>query len=236
MIKEAIEKILSLAPPTTIMSDYYSTVKLFPILEPRPEPLNVHTLSSVVDYVQKILGAEIDPVHNGMFLSIISPDTVVVESELFGYHQQRIVFLRASLAHNDYPYDKFIPLEDFIVRVQAHFVQDDMTAAILRVVGNITDNNSVQIQDDGVTQQVTAKTGIARVASVPLPNPVTLSPYRTFTEILQVPSKFVLRIKSNQSGIGCALFDADGGMWQSLAVERIYAFLQHRLPDTRILR
>ena len=67
--------------------------------------------------------------------------------------------------------------------MQAQFVQCDNVAAILRVVGNITATAEHKTLDDGVSQTVTARTGIAKIENAVVPNPVVLSPYRKFIEI-----------------------------------------------------
>lgn len=42
------------------------------------------------------------------------------------------------------------------------------------MVSSINEENSVQTQDDGVTQRVTAKTGVVTVGNVNVPNPLIL--------------------------------------------------------------
>ena len=51
-----------------------------------------------------------------------------------------------------------------------------------------------------------------------VPNPVKLQPFRTFHEISQPEIAFVFRMKNSQSGVSCALFEADGGAWKFNAV------------------
>jgi len=51
-------------------------------------------------------------------------------------------------------------------------------------------------------------TGVAAVENINLPNTVTLKPFRTFAEVSQPESEFVLRLKE---GNRVGLFEADGG-------------------------
>ena len=105
---------------------------------------------------------------------------------------------------------------------------------MLSILGNITHEAEIRVEDDGVTQSVTARAGIARVAQVDLPNPVTLQPYRTFVEVEQPESQFVLRIKADPENklepIKCALFPADGNRWKAVAAQNIKEWLEVSIP------
>lgn len=59
---------------------------------------------------------------------------------------------------------------------------------------------------------------------------VRLSPYRTFREIAQPESQFLLRIKTGDNGaVQAALFEADGGAWRNEARLRIAAYLKEHI-------
>jgi hypothetical protein len=121
-----------------------------------------------------------------------------------------------------------------IIFLPSCFVENNDKAKILKIVGNIKDKAVRQYGDDGITQQVTAKTGLALVEDVPVPNPVMLAPFRTFMEVEQPESKFVFRMKRGDDGPECALFEADGGAWKLEAMKRIKAYLQAELDGTGI--
>ncbi|MNW60692.1 hypothetical protein D3C74_386970 [compost metagenome] len=70
----------------------------------------------------------------------------------------------------------------------------------------------------GMTQSVVAKTGVATVEDVKVPNPVLLAPYRTFVEVEQPESSFVFRMKDGPSA---ALFEADGGAWRNDVIANV---------------
>ncbi len=117
------------------------------------------------------------------------------------------------------------------------FVVNDDRERVLKLVGNIKEENVRQTGDDGVTQSVTARSGIARVEDVPVPNPVTLMPYRTFREVSQPTSDFILRLRSGRNGDmpTCALFEADGGAWKLRAIQSIAAYLQENTEGITII-
>ena len=64
-----------------------------------------------------------------------------------------------------------------------------------------------------------------------VPNPVTLRPYRTFTEVTQPESEFVFRMKDDSMSVYCALFEADGGAWKREAMKNIKEHLEVELVD-----
>jgi hypothetical protein len=233
MIREAIEKILSLAPPTRVeMGERtFFDRKLVPDLLPEPKTLTIHTLSGIKDYLKENPdGLDL----NTVLLHVLSPTEVNLFSRLTGPFEQRKEFLAAQHLMPTFQFDKYMDIETFIVELQAKFVQDETTAAILQLVGTISDEIIATYADDGVTQGVTAKTGLGRVEQRAVPNPVTLRPFRTFNEIEQVPGRFVLRLRSGVAAgarPSVALFEADGGAWQLEAIRRIQHWLRTAVPE-----
>ena len=55
---------------------------------------------------------------------------------------------------------------------------------------------------------------------------------RTFSEIEQPESNFVLRVDRDAN---IALFEADGGAWKNAAVARIRDYLKWRLSDCPVV-
>jgi hypothetical protein len=82
--------------------------------------------------------------------------------------------------------------------------------------------------DDGVSQAIQAKVGVATVATVQVPNPVVLAPFRTFVEVDQPESELIFRM---QNGPRCALFEADGGAWKLTAMRNIKDYLHAALEQ-----
>lgn len=93
--------------------------------------------------------------------------------------------------------------------------------------------------DDGMTQIVEARQGIALVGDVAVPNPVMLTPFRTFRDVLQPSSLFVIRLQTGKAAGGlpeAAIFEADGGAWRLTAISRVRDWLVEHLPkDTPVL-
>jgi hypothetical protein len=138
-------------------------------------------------------------------------------------------------ALEQYPFERYLDLETFIVALQSRFVQDETTTALLKLVGNVSGEAVANFSDDGVTQKVLAKTGIVRVEEAAVPNPVMLAPYRTFLEVRQPASRFIYRLKQEGAGIKCALIEADGGNWKLEAIALIRDWLKEALPEEIVI-
>lgn len=197
-----------------------------------PDALVFGTLESLVEYLDGNRDG-LDPLK---LLVHVRYDLVRVLGPAFGSFAQRAEHARASLAalldeERGFPFGQWVDPETFTIDLQRHFVPSDALAAILRVVGNIRDESVRQVQDDGTTQTVRTKQG-PMLAEVDVPNPVSLAPYRTFREVEQPESRFVLRVRKGEEGElpTCALFLADGGRWKLVAAERVRDWLDARVP------
>jgi hypothetical protein len=92
--------------------------------------------------------------------------------------------------------------------------------------------------DDGLTQEVSIKRGVSGALKehVSLKPIVKLSPYRTFREVEQVESEFLLRARLNKDEAPTvALFEADGGAWINQATENVVLYIQSLVTDIPVI-
>jgi hypothetical protein len=71
--------------------------------------------------------------------------------------------------------------------------------------------------------------GIALVGTENIKPIVPLRPYRTFQEVEQPESEFLVRIREGKQENEIGLLEADGGMWKLAARQTVKAYLQERL-------
>lgn len=196
-----------------------------------PEALGVYTLGAVRDYLnanRDALALESVAVH------VVSPQVVRVVSRLGDLARKREEYLQAT-ANNltDGFLGKFMLIDEFIVGLQTRFEDSPTRADVLKLFGTVKHEGVKTLADDGVTQTVTAKAGVVLANDVAVPNPVTLTPYRTFREVRQPPSPFALRVNGSTTGaLSVGLFEADGGAWRIAAVEAVRGWLAAELPPT----
>jgi hypothetical protein len=210
----------------------YSSKKLYEITPEDPSQLpsqaamKSFTLQSIVDYV-KTHG--ITPAA-GVVAHVLDHSKVELVTLPAGHYKQRDLFLTAI---SEWPvglkFGSWLDNETFMIQLQALYLETDERDRAAKLIGNIRTEASVGTEDDGVTQRIEAKTGVARVSTVDVTNPFTLAPFRTFREISQPESPFILRVRQ---GGDAALFEADGGSWKLTAIQRIRDWLVAELPET----
>lgn len=88
--------------------------------------------------------------------------------------------------------------------------------------------NIVSTNDNGVTQTVEARQGVALNALIEIKPRVMLRPFRTFLEVEQPESEFLLRVDPDE-GIG--FFEADGGIWKLEAKKNIADYFLKNMGD-----
>lgn len=227
-----VERITRAAAGHTVEIDgkVYSTTPLHDPRKPSPEPktLRFWMLQGLVAY---LLAEALDEARD-CFVHVVNACHVQVVSGLFGEFRQRQVLAEAVYDPPvGLPFGQFMHPEQFTIGLQACFVPTEGRTAVLATTGSLAAQAVQQLDDDGVSQQVTVKTGAVRLAERKVPNPVMLSPMAAFPEVEQVERPFVLRLRGGgDSGPPmCALFEADGGAWERTAVERIAEWLCERL-------
>ncbi|MEH7503265.1 hypothetical protein V7152_14850 [Neobacillus drentensis] len=227
MLKEALQYLIQLGNVDTleIGTQTFSTQKLQLVPEDTPNALQVRSLSGLVDYL--ISGFDMDELSKTKMIHIISP-TEVIAFSTFNRDYQRNEYIKASAMLPSFSFDRWYDSEEFNIKLQSAFCPNNDRDIMLQVVGNIREENVRQVGDDGVSQAVQAKVGVATVATVQVPNPVILAPFRTFVEVGQPESEFIFRMKNGPS---CALFEADGGAWKLAAMRNIKEFLQAALES-----
>jgi len=236
MLKEALEYLVKLGN-TELFYEHgqvFSTQKLYPVERPTAEPIIVRSLSGFVDYLKSgfdrinyVNDVDFEALPPRLMVHVKSPVEVIAFDAL-NEDMNRNYLIQAKALLPDIDFDRWYDPENFIIKLQSCFVKTPDRDIMLKVVGNIKEENVNSFGDDGVSQSVVAKTGVATVAEVVVPNPVRLKPYRTFVEIDQPESEFIFRM---QNGPRCALFEADGGAWKLEAMRNIRDYLEERLEQ-----
>lgn len=230
MIKEALQYIVGMKAPTKmeIEGETYSDKELFRISHnPKAAKIHMTTLTSLVEYIK----SNVDVMSEKMIVHVEDPKTVTLYSQLdFDRVREYMVEVNAQIP--DFQYGRYMGHESFLIALQSKFIPNDDRDLLLKFTGTVENGTVTQYGDDGVTQKATIKTGIATKGDAIVPNPVHLRPFRTFIEVEQPESAFVFRMKQSEcSGVECAIFEADGGAWKSVAMRNIKEYLKYELAD-----
>lgn len=133
---------------------------------------------------------------------------------------------------------KFLSQEQFMIWAGANLADGPEKRELLAIVGGLVaaDVREVSSNDSGVAQQVqlTAKVSLNTIKTV---KPIwTLRPNRTFSDVEQPESQFLLRLKNGSGDIPeVALFEADGGRWEMDAAKNIAEFLAEQDKESTVL-
>ena len=119
-------------------------------------------------------------------------------------------------------------MQDADTELRSLYIPNEGTDYLLKLLGSITSESKVTSSDNGVTQAVEAKSGISLMQKVDIRPRVSLKPFRTFIEVEQPESLFLLRI-SGSGEIG--LYEADGGVWKLEATRNVAAYFEKELKD-----
>ncbi|MDC96651.1 hypothetical protein D1656_15205 [Listeria monocytogenes] len=222
MLQEAIEYIVGLKNRKEVVmveDRKWIDTDLTEVKDPLATQLCISTLTGLVDYIRSNFdGQEKCLVH------VVSP----TEVELLGLlnkQQNRNKFVCAEAIIPNFSYDSFYDTETLNIKLQSMFLTTLDRDIILQAIGNISEENVKNTGDDGISQVVEIRQGIKK-NDVLVPNPVTLTPIRTFSEVEQPSSQFVFRMKDGPFG---AVFEADGKSWRNEAILNIANYLKAEL-------
>ena len=185
--------------------------------------VEVTTLSGLADLVKSLDERD----DEGLYVQVKSPTKVTVFGHLDEYGR-REQLIQATAMIPEIRYSSFLDQEQMNISLQSQFEETKDRNILLKVIGNLKEEAVRNASDDGVSQAVTIKTGVASVGDVKVPNPVGLAPYRTFNEVTQPTSSFVFRMRE---GMQSAIFEADGGAWELEAMNNIKNFLTKNLEE-----
>lgn len=226
--KEALEFLINEGeekdPIVETSQGIFTKTSLKRVTAAKADALTVSTLTGLVDYIK----SKLDTLPEKLLIQVKSPSKVDLYSPLNADREREQYISAEAILPDNVVYDRFIGTEQFNIMLQSAFVDVGTKSALLKYTGLIKNEAVKTTGDDGVSQQVTVKTGVASVGQAIVPNPVELAPYRTFPEVEQPASKFIFRMKEGPSA---ALFEADGGAWRNKAILSIKEYLQEELKE-----
>lgn len=236
MIKEAMDRIIGLAQdaqdePIVIDGRTYWGKSGDPIKPPMVSPVaDVYSLDALLSALDapEVKGLAEDLLCS-LQIVVSSPTRVSVATAPDCTWCQRDKYIEATDRGGKFPFDHYIEIEDFIIKAQCLFVDTDTKAALISHVSSICGEEAVTNSDDGISQEVVVTSKInSRKEHAKFTPVLELRPYRTFPEVEQPSSRFLLRIsKSKDAAPLVALFEADGGLWKAQACANVAAYLRN---------
>ena len=115
-----------------------------------------------------------------------------------------------------------------IIELRSRFLPTEDSEYLVGLISRINNEQGVQSNDNGVSQVVVTKQGVTLLGAETVKPRLTLQPFRTFREVPQPKSDFILRLDEN-GRVG--IFEADGGIWKMEAKDGIKAYFEEHLHD-----
>ncbi|WP_317076653.1 hypothetical protein, partial [Clostridium neonatale] len=170
--REALEYLVNLGekkePIIELDQGTFSRVSLSRVTEPVASKLTVSTLTGLVDYIK----TNVDHLEGKLLIQVKSPEEVALYSPLNADREREKYVSAEAILPNNVVYDRFLDTERFNIMLQSAFVDDEDKAKLLKYTALITDDTVKNFGDDGISQKVTVKTGVASVSDAVVPNPV----------------------------------------------------------------
>lgn len=222
--REFIEKIEDMTGPKVIetVQGTFSDKHLYRIENELADTIVLSSLSGLAEMIKQ----EMNEYNLPLFVRATSAERVHVFGAIRDDMQRERPFT-AEAKFIGFDFNEYISIENMIICLKSRFAPTEDRDYLVQLLGIITDQQSVQTKDDGITQSATVKSGIQLIGEQRIKPIVTLKPYRTFLEVEQPESDFLIRLKDGRA----ALFEADGGAWEREAVKNVADKLRELLED-----
>lgn len=233
MIKEAIQHIQETANKPflrEIKGETYIIDQggLYQQIKPDLEYPQELTLTSL-DALVKMVKTEASEMDAPLYITIPDHLTAICfgqpDAEL---RYDRVSYYRAKAT--DVPgwqSDVKMGFEEMQIALRTRFQETPDAAYAMKLLSDITTGGKITFNDNGIATSVVTQKGVALQANEAIRPIVKLKPYRTFQEVEQPESPFLIRVSER----GISFTEADGGMWKLTARQTIKAFLEERLSQ-----
>lgn len=228
-LKDAIDRIVGLAAPQTYTFGPHTyasqELKLVETEPSRPNTHRVNTLSGLVKIIQGEANVELGE----LFVEVRDQLHVDVWTHYVGIPGREFERWAPYDAVSDVPrltIGQYMDQQKAIIELQSLYNSTPDRDYLLDLLSKIDVTQGVMSTDNGVHQQATVRTGVVLKDTVAIKPIVELQPFRTFLEVEQPVSKFLLRVDENGK---VGLFEADGGAWKLEAKRSIEAWLSDEL-------
>lgn len=193
-----------------------------------PKALSFFSLAALVAYLKA------DPAVTDALIHVVTPMRVEAIGELEGVdkHLRRVLAVAECPIGNPigFKFNDAMPMEALNIALQTCFEPGVGDVEELRVFcGSVASTSEVRVSDDSVSQEVNAKAGLVALSSVKVKNPWSLAPFRTFSEVQQPTSPFVLRFFKGENGPRGGIFETGNAQWKTVAVTALAQWLRGAL-------
>lgn len=227
MLKAMIEKIEKMAGPKVydIGNEHYASANLVRIDPKKDFPKSISLTG--LDSVCKMVVNEANDLFPGdqVLIQVVDYRSVRVFTTLDG-EMDRCWLYECEADTPRVKTGTFMSHEEAVIQIQSLYIPNEDSKYLLKLLSSVSRESKVSSNDNGVSQTVEARTGIALTTNEVVRPHVSLCPFRTFLEVPQPESMFLLRLDNNGQ---IALIEADGGVWKLEATRNIASYFEKEL-------
>lgn len=227
MIKEALEYLVGLKPVQTfvINGETYTDGSLsrVPKVKHSPDRYQVKSLDAIAKLIKNEVSIKTE---RKVFIRIDSPTRVYVDSSWDSEFDRDFLYQASCEEANFQP--GWRDHEKAIIELKSAFIPTEGQQYLLDLLSRLCVDDGVETTDNGVTQTVTTKQGVSLKQAENVRNIVGLKPFRTFREVNQPESMFLIRVDDKSR---VAILEADGEIWKIEAKLNIKAYFENELAD-----
>ena len=203
---------------------YHRDISRFERLKPVRDVIRFNSLESLAEFINEAGFV-------GTFVRVCNHENVeLAQISVQGDQQQIHVISRAvtTIYPDVFEFGKWFDPEEFAIALRTQFQRTDDLNLLLDFVAKSNSSQNNDFVDDGVSQTVSLKAGVALKNKAGVQPFWLLRPYCTFRDFDQPRREVLLRLKymGADSPPKFALFESDGGEWKLIAMRKIKIFLE----------
>lgn len=233
MLKEFIEHIQKTTQPliTNVNGSAFCVTSDGNIEELLPTIFHPYTLDlNSLDALVTMVRTEASEMDAPLYIAVPDCKTVRCFGQSKDYDERcfRQVYYEAHAT--DVPgWDQKVTLgfEEAQIALRTRFQETPDTVYAMKLVSDISLGAKVIYNDNGIATTITTQKGVVLQTNEQIRPLVKLRPYRTFQEVEQPESIFLIRVSDR----GISFIEADGGMWRLTVRETIKKYLEGRLEQ-----
>lgn len=198
----------------------------------KPGEIEINSLSGIVSWLES---NEND--RNEEFIIVIASEEEVFLIRKRDKFEARAMIVKATAIPGSFEFNQYKDQKDFIINVHSSFVKDVEKTELIKQCSAVKNEGITTSVDDGISQKVTVSDG-PRVAEKTAKAFFSLAPYRTFSEVEQPRSTYLLRLDTRgvdkDKKVVCALFASKDKTWKNEAIASIKKYFKENIKSDKV--
>lgn len=226
MLAKMIDKIVSLKETKTFQIDgqTYTDGQLNIVRPPKMEPASIqfHSLDAIV----KMVRTELEQIGKRLYISVDDYNGVTVFSTYDDEYSRWFLYCATADAPG-FP-SGWREIDKALIELRSLCIPEEGAKKLIALLSSVNFDEGMEVRDNGVSQEIKVNSGVSLKQMAKIEPRVELRPFRTFLEVRQPASEFIVRVDKNK---GVGIFESDGGVWKLEAKQNIVNYFRGALVD-----